>query len=128
MRASHADAIDPLIARNSRRQRLRKGLSQTELGNAIGVTFQQVQKYETGANRISAARLFRIARALEVPIGTLYDAVPDETQQVAQAQAATPPPLKTQRQAARLINAFSRITDTRLRARLVELIERIAPP
>jgi len=81
-----SDARDNDVGRRVRTQRLAKGLSQTELGESIGVTFQQVQKYEKGTNRIGAGRLSRIAQALEVPVAyffpseeepTLPDADPD---------------------------------------------------
>src|SRR5216683_598599 len=62
-----SDHRDTEVGRRVRTQRLTKGLSHTELGTKIGVTFQQVQKYENGGNRIGAGRLSRIAEALEVP-------------------------------------------------------------
>jgi predicted transcriptional regulator len=60
--------IDVLVGQNIRICRLQKGLSQGELGRRIGVTFQQVQKYEKGANRVGASRLTQIADVLGVPI------------------------------------------------------------
>src|SRR5216684_5373196 len=65
--------IDVLVGQNIRICRLQKGLSQGELGRRIGVTFQQVQKYEKGANRVGASRLQQIADVLGVPIPTLFD-------------------------------------------------------
>src|SRR5689334_1044321 len=62
------DNIDVEVGRLVRVQRIARGLSQTELGDQIGVTFQQVQKYESGANRISMGRLTRISRVLGVDI------------------------------------------------------------
>src|ERR1700737_4874620 len=66
------DPRDTEIAKRVRALRLQRGLSQTELSDALGVTFQQVQKYERGMNRISAGRLFRIAETLEVPVTFFY--------------------------------------------------------
>ncbi|MFL9827723.1 helix-turn-helix domain-containing protein [Rhodoplanes sp. SY1] len=67
------DPLDLLIGRNIRFYRLRRGLSQSALARAIGVTYQQVQKYERGLNRISAAQLYRAATALGVPIPILFE-------------------------------------------------------
>ncbi len=64
--------IDFQIGKTIRVMRARFGLSQKDLANILGVTFQQVQKYESGDNRISAARLYEIAQMLEIPINTLY--------------------------------------------------------
>ena len=70
------DPIDAhLGARLCLRRRLR-GLSQTDLATAMGVTYQQVQKYERGANRMAAATLYRAAEALDVPIGFFFDGLP----------------------------------------------------
>ena len=67
------DPRDIDIAKRVRALRLQRGLSQTELGEVLGVTFQQVQKYERGTNRISAGRLYRIAGVLEVPIPVMWN-------------------------------------------------------
>ena len=69
------DAIDRLVGRNMRIQRLAKGLSQTDLAAQLGVSFQQVQKYERGANRIGAGRLVRIAGTLDVSLLTLFEGI-----------------------------------------------------
>jgi transcriptional regulator with XRE-family HTH domain len=66
LRVARTDPLDLLIGRRVRRLRAARGLSQTELGNAINVTFQQIQKYEAGTNRIAASTLVRIAAALDV--------------------------------------------------------------
>jgi transcriptional regulator with XRE-family HTH domain len=63
-----ADATDHSVGQKIRVQRTMRGLSQIELGNKLGVTFQQIQKYEKGSNRVSAGRLKRIAEILEVPV------------------------------------------------------------
>ncbi len=65
------DQIDVEVGLNLRRTRLARGFSQTELGNALGVSFQQIQKYERGANRLSASMLVKAARFLAVPSGDL---------------------------------------------------------
>src|SRR5881227_4132536 len=71
-----ADNRDAEVGRRVRSRRLECRLSQTELADKIGVTFQQVQKYEKGVNRIGAGRLQRISEALDVPITFFFDATP----------------------------------------------------
>ncbi len=68
-----ASEIDLHVGRRLRRRRRLLGLTQQQVGAAVGIRFQQVQKYESGANRLSAARLFELARALNVPIQYFYD-------------------------------------------------------
>src|SRR5579872_808266 len=69
--------IDLHLGKRLRRRRRLLGLTQQQLASVVGVRFQQIQKYECGANRISAARLWRIAAALEVPVGYFYDGLAD---------------------------------------------------
>ena len=66
--ANHPHFVDVAIGRRAREARLSHGLTQTELGNAIGVSFQQIQKYEKGTNRISGSRLWMIGNVLNVPV------------------------------------------------------------
>ena len=73
MSPKQPDSIDQLVSRNIRIQRLAKGLSQTELAEKLGVTFQQVQKYEKGANRVGCGRVFQIARILGVHLTDFFD-------------------------------------------------------
>ncbi|MCS6932702.1 MAG: helix-turn-helix domain-containing protein [Acetobacteraceae bacterium] len=67
------DDADAHIGRRIRERRLMLGLSQQQLAQVIGVTYQQAHKYETGANRVSAGRLYRIAEALDVPVSWFYE-------------------------------------------------------
>src|SRR5579864_3870668 len=67
------DVIDIHLGRRLRRRRRLLGLTQQQLAGACGVRFQQIQKYECGANRISAARLWQLSEALEVPVAYFYD-------------------------------------------------------
>ena len=87
--------IDVLVGQNIRICRLQKGLSQGELGRRIGVTFQQVQKYEKGANRVGASRLTQIADVLGVPIPTLFDGAPSAGQASPSSPRATCWPSRT---------------------------------
>lgn len=68
--------IDEQIGRNIRALRGARGMSQERLGDTIGVTFQQIQKYEKGSNRVAGSTLFRIAQVFDVPVGTLFADVP----------------------------------------------------
>jgi transcriptional regulator with XRE-family HTH domain len=72
-----ANEIDLHLGKRLRRRRRLLGLTQQQLAGAVGVRFQQIQKYECGANRISAARLWQLSEALEVPIGYFYDGLTD---------------------------------------------------
>jgi transcriptional regulator with XRE-family HTH domain len=118
-------ALDCLIGRNIRCQRVMKGLTQVALARAIGVTFQQVQKYEHGVNSVSAARLFQIAGALGIPVTTVFDGIGNAS---AEGRPTAPRSLADDRQTARLMAAFARIPNGALRARVTDLIEAAAPP
>jgi transcriptional regulator with XRE-family HTH domain len=72
-RTSALEAADKLIGKNIRLQRLIKEMSRAAVASAIGVSEQQLQKYESGANRVSAGRLFHISRVLEVPVSAFFD-------------------------------------------------------
>ena len=87
-----SDEIDVHIGRRVRRRRRLLGLTQQQVAGACGVRFQQIQKYECGANRVSAARLWRLARALDVPVGYFFDGLetavsPKETSATIQLHA-----------------------------------------
>ena len=71
--AKRAQPVDRLVGKNIRIFRTAKGFSQTELGDAVGVTFQQIQKYENGMNRVGSSRLAQIASTLDVPINRFFD-------------------------------------------------------
>jgi transcriptional regulator with XRE-family HTH domain len=102
---------------------LRKGrkISQEEFGKAIGVTFQQVQKYEIGENRIGASRLHLVALALNVPISELFEG----TSGTSGTSRATKS-VAFDRQALRFAEAFVKISDKELRSSLVDLAEAMA--
>jgi transcriptional regulator with XRE-family HTH domain len=71
--AKRVEQVDKVVGQNIRIFRSAKGMSQTELGDAIGVTFQQVQKYENGVNRVSSSRIAKIAKTLDTPVSSLFD-------------------------------------------------------
>jgi len=74
---SMGNDIDVYLGKRLRRRRRLLGLTQQQLAGTVGVRFQQIQKYECGANRISAARLWQLSEALEVPVGYFYDGLSD---------------------------------------------------
>lgn len=79
--------IDVYLGKRLRRRRRLLGLTQQQLAGAVGVRFQQIQKYECGANRISAARLWQLSEALEIPVGYFYDGLSDQAAPAAEVQA-----------------------------------------
>jgi len=122
------DARDAEIGRRIRALRLERGLSQTDLGNMLGVTFQQIQKYERGANRVAAGRLQRVAESLEVPITFFYEgSTSGEDRSDADTIDVGLGFLETAG-AVRLVRAFSRIRDPEMRRTVMELVEKIAGP
>lgn len=117
------DPRDAEIGQRVRALRLQRGLSQTELGQLISVTFQQVQKYEKGANRISAGRLQRIAEVLGVPVAYFFAAAGDKE---APDGAADEGGFLQSEGALRLARAFARIKEPAIRLQLLRLTEAIA--
>jgi transcriptional regulator with XRE-family HTH domain len=103
--------------------RLQRGLSQTELGQLISVTFQQVQKNEKGANRISAGRLQRIAEVLDVPVAYFFAAPADQVTPDAAGDGAV---FLQAEGALRLARAYARIKEPGIRLQLLRLTEAIA--
>ena len=101
--------------------RAAQGLSQSALGNALGVSFQQVQKYEKGRNRIGAGRLQAIADVLKVPVETFFARQPGAT-----GSAAGPASFLEDAQAMELVMAFASITDSATRASVVAIVKATA--
>ena len=114
-------SADREIGRRLKIRRLDFGISQTAVADALGLTFQQVQKYEKGSNRISAARLQRVAEILDIPIAYFYDEKIAGTKKRQTAFA-----LLETAYSLRLMRAFTRIKDRRIQLRTVELVEGIA--
>lgn len=124
------DAVDKLVGRNIRVLRLAKGLSQTELADELGVTFQQVQKYEKGTNRIGASRLQQISHILQVPVAFFFEGAPNlhgstDGMKEAPSPAYVSDFLATS-EGLSLTKAFMRIKEPKLRRRIVDLVEQIA--
>jgi transcriptional regulator with XRE-family HTH domain len=114
-----ATDIDLHLGKRLRRRRRLLGLTQQQLALAVGIRFQQIQKYECGANRISAARLFQLAKALETPINYFYDGLSDDTTDVAAVQNEGIE-VFSRKETLDLIQAYYRLSE-RPRRRLLDL-------
>ena len=129
--------IDVHVGGRVRLRRTLLGLSQEKLGDALGLTFQQVQKYERGVNRIGASRLFDLARVLDVPIGFFFDDMPDalggtmnstrRTFGLADQQDGFDDDTLHRRETLELVRAYYRINDASVRKRVFELIKSLTP-
>ena len=130
MSVKRPDPVDVEVGHRIRIERLARGLSQTALANQLGVTFQQVQKYEKGVNRVGAGRLTKIAEVLGVPVGTFFAGkeILDSEDRESAAGEASPLKLLTVSGAFRLLRAYADIEDATLRRSIVDLVEQIASP
>jgi transcriptional regulator with XRE-family HTH domain len=132
MATKSPNPIDRHVGSRVRMRRLMVGLSQEKLGEALGITFQQIQKYEKGTNRISASRMHQIGRVLGVPVEFFYEGAPQLTGSEAPAGFAEPETaaysadLLATSESVQLARAFHRIKDARARRRLVDLAEAMA--
>jgi transcriptional regulator with XRE-family HTH domain len=120
---------DQHVGNRVRMRRLMLDMNQTELADAVGVTFQQVQKYEKGTNRISASRLQQISKVLMVQIPFFFDGLPrhaDASKAVIAAPTAVERFLATSNGLS-LVRAFVRIQQRKLRRSIVELVEELVP-
>jgi transcriptional regulator with XRE-family HTH domain len=124
------------------RIRLRRtllGMSQERLGESLGLTFQQVQKYERGVNRVGASRLFDLYRVLDVPISFFFDDMPDSLAAnfggvphrraggLAEQQDPFGDDTLSRRETLELVRAYYRITDPSIRKRVFDLIKSMGP-
>lgn len=113
-------SVDRAVGRNVRIWRMAKDLSQAQLAKRLDVTFQQVQKYETGSNRIPTGRLVQLAAILNIPISALFAGADDTDESYASLE------LVSDARSFRLARAFAAIKDNRCRLSLVHLVEKIA--
>lgn len=123
--------IDRHVGSRVRMRRMMLSMSQEKLGDALSLTFQQVQKYEKGANRIGASRLQQIARILQVPVSFFFEGAPAQPEDHVSGFEEAPSPsyvadfLATSDGLA-LTKAFVRIKNPKLRRRIVDLVEEVA--
>ena len=123
--------VDKYVGSRVRMRRIMLGMSQEKLGEALGLTFQQVQKYEKGTNRVGASRLQQISEILQVPVSFLFEGGPGATLgstggfSEASSPAYVSDFLATSEGLA-LTRAFTRISDSKLRRSIVDMVEQIA--
>jgi len=128
--------IDVHVGARVRLRRTLLGMSQEKLGEAIGLTFQQVQKYERGANRIGASRLFDLSRVLDVPVSFFYDDMADDVSLQSprmmiaglaeESESSFEADPMTKRETLELVRAYYRILDPQVRKRVFELAKALA--
>jgi transcriptional regulator with XRE-family HTH domain len=127
-----ANQIDAHVGSRVRSRRVLLGLSQEKLGDALGLTFQQIQKYERGANRIGASRLFDLSCALDVPVSYFFDGIPPE---IVPARSGTieakpasarknmlEPDILLNRETTELVRAYYAVSDGEVRRRTIEFL------
>ena len=126
------DPVDRHVGARIRMRRLMLKISQTQLGDALGLSFQQLQKYEKGSNRVGASRLQHIASILQVPVSFFFEEVPVNRSEPAQISDAPSPESVTAfvstTDGLKLIRAFTSIKNTNMRRCIVQLVEHIVRP
>ncbi|MCZ6743152.1 MAG: helix-turn-helix transcriptional regulator [Alphaproteobacteria bacterium] len=124
--------IDVHVGSRVRLRRNLLGMSQEKLGKAIGLTFQQIQKYERGVNRVGASRLYHLGLALDVPVSFFYEDLSAEAAGRGKRRArglgeapasALEPDSLSKRETVELIRAYYRVTDPKLRKRVLDLLK-----
>ncbi|KAA5602486.1 helix-turn-helix domain-containing protein [Blastochloris sulfoviridis] len=130
MSAKSPNPVDKHVGARVRMRRMMIGMSQERLGDSLGITFQQVQKYEKGTNRVGASRLQQISKTLGVPVSFFFEGAPDlDGTDISFNDAASPPYVSeflSTAEGLSLTRAFTRIRDARVRRRIVELVETLA--
>jgi transcriptional regulator with XRE-family HTH domain len=116
--------IDLHVGKRLRRRRRLLGLTQQQLAESVGIRFQQIQKYECGANRVSASRLFELAESLDVPVQYFYEGLSHRDEIVGEGHLAAD--ILSQKETVDLIRAYYRLGE-RPRKRLLELAKSLEP-
>ena len=131
--AANPNPIDIHVGSRVRLRRTLLGMSQDKLGQALGLTFQQVQKYERGTNRIGSSRLYHLSKILDVPVEFFFDDMPEPLKRRVTGLGETdPPPFELEpnpmirRETLELVRAYYRITNARVRKRLFEVTKALA--
>jgi len=129
--ALHPNPVDVHVGSRVRLRRTLLGMSQEKLGKAVNLTFQQIQKYERGANRIGSSRLYQLANILDVSISFFFDGVEERISRaesgVAEGeQEAFESDQLSRRETLELVRAYYRITDPTVRKRIFELVKTVS--
>jgi transcriptional regulator with XRE-family HTH domain len=120
--------IDKHVGSRVRMRRMMLGMSQEKLGDALDLTFQQVQKYEKGTNRIGASRLQQISHILQVPVSFFFEGAPASGRPIEMGEAPSPAYVSdflASSEGLALTKAFMRIKEPKVRRRIVDLVEAI---
>ncbi|MEL6568241.1 MAG: helix-turn-helix transcriptional regulator [Pseudomonadota bacterium] len=117
-----AAEIDTVVGDRIRRRRILLGFTQDQLGEALGISYQQIQKYETGANRVSAGRLFQIAERLQTHVGWFFEGIGDQNR----SDDSEDDDMSSPRHVIELVRGFSKITEDRLRMAVLSLVRALA--
>ena len=126
MPKKQANPIDIQVGNRVRIRRMLIGMSQERLGDLLGLTFQQVQKYEKGVNRIGAGRLFEVSRILNVPVDFFYEGVAAQLAGNEQENAAPVMEFVSSGEGLQLSLAFMKIKDTKVRKRVLDLVKSLS--
>jgi transcriptional regulator with XRE-family HTH domain len=121
--------IDKHVGSRVRMRRMMLSMSQEKLGDALSLTFQQVQKYEKGTNRIGASRLQQIAHILQVPVSFFFEGAPHSGHGTGMGEAPSPAYVSdflATSDGLSLTKSFMKIKNSKLRRRIVDLVEQIA--
>ena len=126
--------IDVHVGSRIRLRRTLLGMTQEKLAEAIGLTFQQVQKYEKGASRVASSRLYGLSRVLDVPVGFFFEDMPASVVAGSRAQARRKGEARStseldpiaKRETLKLVRAYYKITSPHVRKRLFELTKALA--
>ena len=123
-----ANPIDIQVGNRVRIRRMLIGMSQERLGDLLGLTFQQVQKYEKGVNRIGAGRLFEVARILNVPVDFFYEGLSGAADQPGMGEGESAPVMEfvSSGEGLQLSLAFMKIKDAKVRKRVLDLVKSLA--
>jgi transcriptional regulator with XRE-family HTH domain len=119
------DALDIAVGQRIRIERLSRRMSQTELADRIGVSFQQVQKYEKGLNRVGAGRLTRIADVLGIPVRSFFETGSHPAAK-SDDRVASPLDMLAEPGAVRVLRAFTKLPEGPLRRSVLDLLEKMA--
>ena len=130
IKKSSPDPVDIHVGARVRLRRTLLGMSQEKLGKALGLTFQQVQKYERGANRIGSSRLFQLSRILDVPVSFFFDEMAPETTRKADGMAEVNKQVfeidkLSRRETLELVRAYYKITDPAVRKKIFEMVKAV---
>jgi transcriptional regulator with XRE-family HTH domain len=127
---SSPDPVDIHVGARVRLRRTLLGMSQEKLGKALGLTFQQVQKYERGANRIGSSRLFQLSKILDVPVSFFFDEMTTDTTKKADGTAEGNKQVfevdkLSRRETLELVRAYYKITDPSVRKKIFEMVKAV---